>query len=65
VGLAWQHHFQGFAEAKREIYRWIGWYNEGRPHQALGYLSPAQYRRRQEPLVAGVTAACKLAISPE
>ncbi|WP_416246246.1 IS3 family transposase [Desulfocurvibacter africanus] len=25
----------------------ITWYNLGRPHQALGYLSPAEYRAQK------------------
>ena len=40
----WQHQFQSFAQARRLISRWIQWYNEGRPHQALGYRSPHQFR---------------------
>lgn len=43
----WQHRFASFAEAKRPITRWIRWYNTERPHSALGYLSPAQYRAQQ------------------
>jgi hypothetical protein len=41
----WQHNFAGFAEARSEVTRWIDWYNESRPHQALGYRSPRQFRR--------------------
>jgi len=49
---AWQHNFKSFEEARTEICRWIGWYNEGRPHQALGYKSPAAFRRlRQQTVV--------------
>ena len=44
---AWQHNFANFAEAKSKIREWIAWYNEGRPHQALGYLSPQQFRHQQ------------------
>jgi len=29
-------------EAEREISRYLRWYNEVRPHQALGYATPAQ-----------------------
>ena len=36
----WQHQFADFTEAERAIRRWIRWYNEERPHQALGYRSP-------------------------
>ena len=28
-------------EAEREISRYLRWYNEVRPHQALGYETPA------------------------
>ena len=38
----WQHNFAGFIEARAAIVQWIRWYNEHRPHQALGYLSPLQ-----------------------
>jgi putative transposase len=48
----WQHNFASFAEAKQEIARWIGWYNAERPHQALGYRSPQQFRQQQRLLVA-------------
>lgn len=53
----WQHNFGSFEEARTAIREWITWYaeeslrailsNEGRPHQSLGYLSPAQYRQKQ------------------
>jgi putative transposase len=39
----WQHSFPSFVEAHRAVRRWIGWYNERRPQQALSYLSPRQY----------------------
>jgi len=32
---------------RRVVRRWIAWYNERRPHQAFGYLSPRQYRASQ------------------
>jgi putative transposase len=48
----WQHNFGGFAEANAKIREWIGWYNERRPHQALGYLSPQQFRQQQRLSVA-------------
>ena len=48
----WQHNFRSFREAKRVIDRWIQWYNEKRPHQALGYLSPRKYRAQQLQKVA-------------
>jgi putative transposase len=43
----WLHNFQTFAEAKRAITKWIRFYNEERPHQSLGYLSPHEYRAQQ------------------
>jgi putative transposase len=43
----WQQHFQNFAEARRAIHAWITWYNDERPHQALGYRSPQQYQQQR------------------
>jgi putative transposase len=43
----WQRVFQSFEQAKRAIREWIQWYNTQRPHQALNYVSPAQYRAQQ------------------
>jgi putative transposase len=48
----WQHNFAGFVEARAAIASWIRWYNERRPHQALGYLSPHQHRAQQLQAVA-------------
>jgi putative transposase len=48
----WQHRFETFEEARSTISQWIDWYNNDRPHQALGYLSPAQYRAQQLKSVA-------------
>ena len=49
---AWQHNFASYREAKAAIVTWIAWYNSQRPHSALGYRSPAQYRQQQLSLVA-------------
>lgn len=49
---AWQHNFTDFASAKLAITNWIEWYNRGRPHQSLGYLSPQQYRLQHAHKVA-------------
>jgi putative transposase len=43
----WQHNFAGYVEAQTAIREWIRWCNERRFHQALGYLSPHQYRAQQ------------------
>jgi putative transposase len=43
----WQHVFRDFAEARREITTWIHGYNTERPHQALGYQSPTEWRAQQ------------------
>ena len=48
----WQHRFEDLAQARRAIAKWIVWYNHHRPHQALGYLSPRQYRSQQPLSVA-------------
>lgn len=48
----WQHNFRSFEEAKRIITEWIKWYNNERPHQALGYKSPREYREKQSCQVA-------------
>jgi len=48
----WLTNFKSFKEAQRAIERWIRWYNEERPHQALGYLSPVEYRSEKVNLVA-------------
>jgi putative transposase len=48
----WQHRFGSFAEARRTIAGWMQWYNAERPHQALGYQSPHQYREKQHSHVA-------------
>ena len=48
----WQYHFANFVEARATITPWIDWYNAERPHQALGYRSPRQFRALQPQLVA-------------
>jgi putative transposase len=44
----WQSVYRDFAHARREVDRFIRWYNTERPHQALGYLSPLEYREKLE-----------------
>jgi putative transposase len=36
--------FHSFAKARQAVQEWIRWYNDGRPHQALGYRSPREFR---------------------
>ena len=40
----WQHQFRNFADAQQHLRAWLTWYNTSRPHQALGYRSPTQFR---------------------
>lgn len=42
----WQCRFASFPDAHRAITDWLRWYNRERPHQALDYRSPAQYRQK-------------------
>jgi len=39
-------HWASEADARRDVFRWIAFYNHRRRHSALGYLSPADYERR-------------------
>jgi len=43
----WQYQMQDPDEAFSRFAEWIDWYDEGRPHSALGYLSPSEFRRKQ------------------
>lgn len=45
----WQQNFTHFAEARRAVRAWLAWYNSERPHQALGYLNPQEYRAKEKP----------------
>jgi putative transposase len=42
------HSFASFKDAKYHIDRWIEWYNDRRPHQALNYMSPLAFRAHQQ-----------------
>jgi putative transposase len=48
----WLHNFTCFEQAKAEVNRWIQFYNQLRPHQALGYQSPAELLNQKAPKVA-------------
>lgn len=39
----WQSRFENFQQAKEAVDKWIKNYNNNRPHQALGYLTPEKY----------------------
>jgi putative transposase len=41
-----EHWFETLAHARHEIERWRRYYNERRPHSALGYVPPAVYAGR-------------------
>ena len=40
----WLHNFQGVQQAQETIEKWVQFYNQLRPHQALNYLSPDEFR---------------------
>ncbi|MDQ3091997.1 MAG: integrase core domain-containing protein [Actinomycetota bacterium] len=40
----WPKEYDTRAEAIDQIDAWIGFYRTERPHQALGYLTPAEFR---------------------
>lgn len=48
----WVHRFESLEEAERVIGQWVQRYNTYRPHEALGWLSPAEWRGRQQEGVA-------------
>lgn len=43
----WQHRIHDSDEAFTRFAEWIEWYDEGRPHSALGYLTPSEFRSKQ------------------
>lgn len=42
----WQHRFINLEHVSRIVLPWIDGYNESRPHSSLGYLTPAEWRKR-------------------
>jgi len=44
----WQYQFKNFEEAKDAVDKWIHHYNNERPHQTLGYLTPAEFYNQHE-----------------
>lgn len=43
----WQYRIHDPDDAFTRFAEWIEWYDEGRPHSALGYLSPSEFRSKQ------------------
>lgn len=43
----WQHGFANYEEAKDVIDKYVKYYNEERPHQALGYAAPETYYEQE------------------
>lgn len=42
----WLHRFESLEEAERAISQWIERYNTQRPHEALGWMTPSEWRER-------------------
>ncbi|GLR14178.1 insertion element protein [Chitinimonas prasina] len=49
-----QHTFRSLHDAQQKIEAWRLDYNAARPHSALGYLTPAEYRERHQPPTAQI-----------
>jgi putative transposase len=49
--------YAGVAEAKAGIGSWLGFYNEERQHQSLGYRTPRQVYEAERPWICGRSAA--------
>ena len=56
----WQHSFVSFEHARRELSAWIRWHNEERPHHALGYRSPRDFRAHEVDQVARFRGALQI-----
>lgn len=54
------HWFLSLADAQRKIEAWREYYNEARPHSALGWTTPAEFARR-----VGLPAPSAVATEPE
>ena len=49
--------YASFAEAKAGIGSWLGFYNEERQHQSLGYRTPRQAYEAECPWICGRSAS--------
>ena len=57
-GQAHDHrHWASEADARRDVFRWIAFYNHRRRHSTLGYLSPADYEQSLTPTTLHQIAA--------
>jgi putative transposase len=43
------HWFLSLADAKRKIAAWLSYYNEERPHSAIGWKTPAEFAHQHGP----------------
>jgi len=44
----WMYRFESIEEAEQRIGKWIEKYNTERPHEALGWLTPVEWRKERE-----------------
>ena len=44
----WMYSFKSIEEAERRIGEWVEKYNTERPHEALGWLTPVEWRKRNK-----------------
>ena len=42
------YRFKSIEEAERRIGEWVEKYNTERPHEALGWLTPVEWRKRNK-----------------
>jgi putative transposase len=44
--------FQSLAEVREQTEKWLKEYNEERPHESLGHLTPREYLSTQKPEIS-------------
>lgn len=47
--LIWQQEWQDLPEVGAAVAQWVRFYNEQRPHSALGYLAPLEFSKAAQP----------------